>query len=44
MWFSWRTKKSIALVESKNGTEWSAPLIVIGPNQQSGWEDDLIGY
>jgi hypothetical protein len=36
MWFSWRPKKSIALVESKNGTEWSDPVIVIGPNQQSG--------
>jgi beta-1,2-mannobiose phosphorylase / 1,2-beta-oligomannan phosphorylase len=41
MWFSWRPKKSIALVESKNGTDWSDPLIVIGPNEQSGWEDDL---
>jgi predicted GH43/DUF377 family glycosyl hydrolase len=41
MWFSWRPKKSIALVESKNGIDWSDPLIVIGPNQQSGWEDDL---
>jgi predicted GH43/DUF377 family glycosyl hydrolase len=41
MWFSWRPKKSIASVESKNGTEWSDPVIVIGPNQQSGWEDDL---
>ena len=41
MWFSWRPKNSIALVESKNGIEWSDPLIVIGPNQQSGWEDDL---
>ena len=41
MWFSWRPKKSIALVESKNGTEWSDPVIVIGPNEHSGWEDDL---
>jgi hypothetical protein len=41
MWSSWRPKKSIALVESKNGIEWSDRLIVIGPNQQSGWEDDL---
>jgi predicted GH43/DUF377 family glycosyl hydrolase len=41
MWFSWRPKKSIALVESKNGSDWSDPLIVIRPNQQSGWEDDL---
>jgi predicted GH43/DUF377 family glycosyl hydrolase len=41
MWFSWRPKKSIALVESKNGVEWTKPLIVIGPNDKSGWEDDL---
>jgi predicted GH43/DUF377 family glycosyl hydrolase len=41
MWFSWRPKKSIALVESKNGVEWTKPVIVLGPNQQSGWEDDL---
>ena len=41
MWFSWRPRKSIALVESKNGTGWSEPLIVIGPKEQTGWEDDL---
>src|SRR6266481_2039131 len=27
MWFSWRPKKSIALVESKNGVEWTKPSI-----------------
>jgi hypothetical protein len=26
MWFSWRPKKSIALVESKDGIEWFRPL------------------
>lgn len=41
MWFSWRPKKSIALVESKDGIEWSKPVIVIGPNDKTGWEDDL---
>ena len=41
MWFSWRPKKSIALVESKDGIEWCDPLIVIGPNEQSDWENDL---
>jgi beta-1,2-mannobiose phosphorylase / 1,2-beta-oligomannan phosphorylase len=41
MWFSWRPRKSIALVESKNGVEWTKPLIVVGPNDNSGWEDDL---
>src|ERR1700732_5374046 len=41
MWFSWRPKKSIALVESKDGVVWTKPSIVIGPNDKSGWEDDL---
>ena len=33
MWFSWRPKKSIALVESKDGVQWSKPVIVLGPNE-----------
>lgn len=41
MWFSWRPKKSIALVESKDGIHWGEPVIVLGPNQASGWEDDI---
>src|SRR3984893_9262371 len=41
MWFSWRPKKSIALVESKDGVEWSKPLIVLGPNEKTDWENDL---
>ena len=41
MWFSWRPKKSIALVESHDGVQWSEPLIVLGPNEKSDWEDDL---
>jgi predicted GH43/DUF377 family glycosyl hydrolase len=41
MWFSWRPKKSIALVESPDGVEWSKPLIVLGPNEKTDWEDDL---
>ena len=41
MWFSWRPKKSIALVESKDGMEWSKPLIVLGPNEKTDWEKDL---
>jgi predicted GH43/DUF377 family glycosyl hydrolase len=41
MWFSWRPKKSIALVESKDGIEWSKPVIVIRPNDKTDWEDDL---
>lgn len=41
MWFSWRPKKSIALVESKDGVEWTEPLIVLGPNDKTDWENDL---
>jgi predicted GH43/DUF377 family glycosyl hydrolase len=41
MWFSWRPKASIALVESRDGIHWSEPEIVLGPNKASGWEDDL---
>ena len=41
MWFSWRPKKSIALVTSKDGFSWSEPSIVLGPNKSSGWEEDI---
>ena len=41
MWFSWRPRKSLALVESTNGINWSEPRIVLGPNPASGWEDDI---
>lgn len=41
MWFSWRDKKSIALVESEDGLSWSEPLIVLGPSVTSDWEDDV---
>jgi hypothetical protein len=41
MWFSWRPKKSIALVESEDGIQWSKPEIVIGPNDKADWENDL---
>jgi hypothetical protein len=33
MWFSWRPKKSIAVVESKDGVQWSKPIIVLGPQR-----------
>jgi predicted GH43/DUF377 family glycosyl hydrolase len=42
MWVSWRPKKSVALVESPDGTTWSdPPQIVLGPRPESGWEDDI---
>jgi predicted GH43/DUF377 family glycosyl hydrolase len=39
MYFSWRPKGSIALVESSDGIRWSEPRIVLGPRSRSGWED-----
>ena len=41
MWFSWRPKKSIAIVESTDGIHWSEPQIVLAPLPQSGWEDEI---
>ena len=41
MWFSWRPKKSLALVESPDGIHWSQPVIVLGPRAETGWEEDL---
>ncbi|HEV3004577.1 MAG TPA: hypothetical protein VGX78_08950 [Pirellulales bacterium] len=41
MWFSWRPRQSIAVVESDDGLAWGEPRIVLGPNKASGWEDDV---
>ena len=42
MWLSWRPKRSIAVAESKDGLHWSEPpQIVLGPRDDSGWEDDV---
>jgi predicted GH43/DUF377 family glycosyl hydrolase len=41
MWFSWRPKRSIALVESNDGLAWGNPTLVLGPNKASGWEEDV---
>jgi len=38
MYFSWRPKRSVAIVESSDGIHWGEPRIVLGPNPQSGWE------
>lgn len=38
MWFSWRPKASIALVESPDGIHWTAPTVVLGPNDATPWE------
>jgi beta-1,2-mannobiose phosphorylase / 1,2-beta-oligomannan phosphorylase len=39
MWFSWRPKQGVALVESADGIHWSEPDMVLGPDSTSGWED-----
>ena len=41
MWFSWRPKKSVALVESTDGIHWSQPEIVLAPNPSTDWEADI---
>jgi beta-1,2-mannobiose phosphorylase / 1,2-beta-oligomannan phosphorylase len=41
MWFSWRTRKSIAWVESSDGIHWGPPVIVLSPNPASGWEENI---
>lgn len=41
MYFSWRPRKSVALVESGDGINWSSPVIVLGPNSATGWEEDI---
>ncbi len=41
MYFSWRPRKSLALVTGTDGISWSEPRIVLGPNPASGWEADI---
>lgn len=38
MWFSWRPRGSIAVVESQDGVHWSEPQIALGPDPNSNWE------
>jgi sucrose-6-phosphate hydrolase SacC (GH32 family) len=38
MWFSWRPRGSIALVESADGVHWGQPRIALAP-AATGWED-----
>ena len=41
MWFSWRPKQGIALTASEDGLTWGEPVIALGPNAKSGWEDEV---
>jgi len=35
---SWRPRESFAVTFSDDGIHWSEPVITLGPNQASGWE------
>lgn len=41
MYFSWRPKQSVAVVESADGLHWSEPIMVVGPRLETGWEDEI---
>ena len=41
LYFSWRPKRSVAWTESADGIHWSPPVIALGPNPATGWEDDV---
>ena len=41
MWVSWRPKQSVAITESHDGINWTAPEVVLPPNSATGWEDDI---
>jgi len=39
MWFSWRPRKLIALVEGDDGVHWSDPVVCLEPAPETGWQD-----
>lgn len=39
--FSWRPRKSCAVTFSKDGIHWDEPIITLGPDYSTGWEDDI---
>lgn len=41
MYNSWRDQRSIAISKSKDGFEWSTPIICFPFNNESGWEFDV---
>jgi len=41
MYFSWRPKQSLAVTVSHDGITWGPLRIILEPNKESGWEDDL---
>lgn len=40
MWFSWRPKECIAYSESRDGINWSDPVEVLRPREDSWWDKD----
>lgn len=41
MYFSWRKRKSLAVTTSQDGIIWTAPVIILEPRLETGWEDVL---
>ncbi len=39
--FSYREKRSCAVVFGTDGINWSEPIITLSPNPESGWENDI---
>lgn len=39
--FSWRKKKSLAVTFSDDGINWGEPQITLGPDEVSGWEENV---
>ena len=41
MYSSWRPKRSLAVSTSIDGINWSMPEIILSPNNETDWEDDI---
>jgi len=41
MYSSWRPKRSVAVSTSADGMNWTMPEIILGPNSETDWEDDI---
>ena len=41
MYSSWRPKRSVAVSRSTDGKIWSTPETVLGPTNETYWEDDI---
>ena len=39
--FSWRKKKSLAVTFSDDGINWDEPQVTLGPDEASGWEENV---